>query len=115
MAVCHGNVTDVAGTVVERLGAGGCLVDCQASGAGDEEVPFVALGVPVEFTHGAGVDGQEGRAEVGGSRESGRVDDFDGAGTRNDKRFLLGEVIGVFRVGLVRDSGWAGDVLLFYI
>lgn len=47
MAGCHGNVSNVARSIVKGLRAGWGLVDGDARGAREEEVPLVAVGVPV--------------------------------------------------------------------
>lgn len=82
--------------------------DCGARVPADEEVPLIAIGVPVDFAHCTRLDDHEGDAEVEGNGEGGRVDDLDGA-AGYDVRVLLGEMIGVGIAG--NRASWASDIL----
>jgi len=89
-----GEVADIPPMVVER----GCLVrgseECRTTLARDEESPLVTGWVPVNFTHRAWLDRDNGRGETGGDGEGQRVDDLD-ATTGNFVRWLFRKVIGV--------------------
>ena len=95
MAVCDGNITDVAGGEVEgarglRSGEGG-----YASVACKEKIPFVGGQVPVDFAHGTWGNGEKGSGEVVCNGEDGWVGDFDRAAARDDQSRGLGHVVGV--------------------
>lgn len=90
----HGNIPDVAGLEVERARAFWRREDGHARLAADEVVPFVGRCVPVELTHGARLDGEEGGGEVGGYGEGLRVEDLDAA-AGDFVGGLLTQVVGV--------------------
>ena len=109
VAVREGDISHVTFCEIERPRGRGGGEDADAGLAGDEEVPLVAGGVPVDLAHGARLDRDKGGTEVVRDGESGRVDDFDRA-ARDHVRLLLREMIGVRYVPgdtTVR----AGDVL----
>ena len=108
----HGDVADVARAVIERLARHWRLVDGDPRRARDEEVPLVALRVPVQFAHRAGSQRDERGGNIGRRGEGGRVDDADAAGAGDREGFLLREVVRVLRLGLVIDPGGTGVVLL---
>lgn len=94
MCVRERHVADIARREVKcprRYGRG---EDRDSRISGNEEVPLVAVGVPMYLPHSTGLHYHKSDTEVECNGESGRVDDLDGTAW-NDVRFLLGEVISI--------------------
>jgi hypothetical protein len=72
-----GDVSHVARGVVKCLAGRGRGKYGYARTAGEEIVPFVGGRVPVDFAHGARLNGHESGGEMGGDGKGGRVDDLD--------------------------------------
>lgn len=105
--VVAGSLRDVAhaaGREVEGAGRLGRLEDGDAGGPLQEVVPLGRGCVPVDLTHRAGLDDDEGGGEVGGDGEGGRVEDLDGA-AGGLVGLLLGPVVGVRAGGAVERAG----------
>ena len=112
MTGCHGNVPNVARSIVKGLRAGWGLVDGDARGAREKEVPLVAVGVPVQLTHCTWVDCDESGADVRRGREGGWINNLQRAGAGDGEWFLLRPMIRVLSIGLTCQSGWTCGVLL---
>ena len=108
----QGDIPHITRAIVERLAATRRLVDRDPRPALQEEIPFVAVGVPVQFTHGAGLECYEGGGDVGRGGDGGGVDDFEGSSVRDGERGLLRPMEGVLLVGLRGGAGRASGVLL---
>lgn len=73
MSIRERDISHVSLSIIEcprgiRSGEGS-----QSSVTSDEEIPFVAVSMPVNLTHGTRLDGYERNAEIRGYWECGRV------------------------------------------
>ena len=67
--------------------------------------------VPVQLAHSTGSGRDEGSGNIGGGGKGGGVDDLETTSVGDYERLLLREVIGVFGVRLVDESGGTSNVL----
>lgn len=94
VACRHWNVPNAAGREVKSACGLGCLEHCDACRALKKVVPFRRRRVPVDLTHGAGLNSHERSGKVGRQGKGSRVNDLDRA-TRNFIRLLLRPVKGL--------------------
>lgn len=104
------NISDTAGREVEGTSSFGRLEDGDTGRTLQEVVPLGRSGVPVNFTHGTGLHGNERSGEVIGEGEGRRVEDLDRA-TRNLVRRLLRPVVGLSLECAIRRTTRGGKVL----
>lgn len=108
MAIRKRDIAHITLREVERPRSSRSGEDRHPRIARDKEIPFIAIGVPVDLTHSSWLDGDERDTEIGSDWEGRGVQDLHGAAI-DDVGFLLGEVVGVGVGGY--GAGWAGDVL----
>lgn len=96
MAVALREVSYITRAVIERRSRAGRREQGRACLAADEEGPFIAARVPVNFTHATWVHCHQRGGRVGGDREGEGVDDLDGSALH----FVCGLLGKVIRVAL---------------
>ena len=108
----HGDIPHITSAIVKRLATARRRIYRDPCPAAEEEIPLVAVRVPVQFAHGAGFESYECGGDVSRCGESGGVDDLERAGVRDGERALLRPVVGVLLIGLSSGAGGASGVLL---
>ena len=89
MAKHHGDISHISGAIVKRLATSRGSKDRNPRPTRQKEVPFVAVGMPMQLAHGTGLERYECCGDVGCGREGGRVDDLESSSVGDGEGLLL--------------------------